>query len=108
MNWWTMGREIEQEMFNYRKRGMNGTPEEREEFLKATFHAARFNGRLAILAASFLGKTQREVFDALAATAAPFAAGQADETGYDDRQKQLYVEAHVRAYESLAEQFGFE
>jgi hypothetical protein len=107
MNWWTMGRELDQQMFEYRKKGMNGTPAEREEFLKASFHAARFNGRMAILAAPFLGKTQREVYDALASIAARFATEQAEETGFDDRQTKQYVEAHVRAYESLAEQFAF-
>jgi hypothetical protein len=108
MNWWTMGREIEQEMFNFRKRGMNGTEAERDDFLKQIFHGVRFNGRVAILAAPLMGKTQREVIDALSATMPGFAKEQANETGYDDRQTKLYVEAHAKAYESLAEQFGFE
>ena len=50
MNFWTMGRELDQQMFEFRNKGMNGTPEEREEFLKAIFHGVRFNGRLAIMA----------------------------------------------------------
>ena len=106
MSWWTMGRELDQEMFEYRNKGMNGTPQEREEFLKRSFHAARFNGQLAILAAPLLGKTKREVFDALSAVMGDFAAGQAKETGYDDKQTELYVDAHRKAYESLAEEFG--
>ena len=65
MNYWTMGRELDQQMFEFRHKGMNGTPEEREYFLKQIFHGARFNGRMAIAAAPLLGKTQREVFDAL-------------------------------------------
>ncbi len=40
MNFWTMGRELDQQMFEYRNKGMNGTPEERDNFLKQTFHAA--------------------------------------------------------------------
>ena len=51
MNWWTLGRELDQEMFNFRKRGMNGTAAEREDFLKQIFHGVRFNGRVAVMAA---------------------------------------------------------
>jgi hypothetical protein len=105
-NFWTLGRELEQSMFEFRNKGMNGTPEEREDFLKQIFHGVRFNGRVAILAAPLLDKTQREVYDALSATTAPFAAAQAKETGFDAEQTALYVEAHVKAYESLAEEFG--
>ena len=54
-----------------------------------------------------MGKTQREVFDALNATMPGFATEQAEETGYDKRQTEMYVEAHVKAYESLADEFGF-
>jgi hypothetical protein len=107
INWWTLGRELDQQMFEFRKNGMNGTPAERVEFLKATFDAARFNGRIAILAAPLMGKTPREVYDALETTAAKFSAEQAKETGFDDQQTEMHVEAHVKAYESLAEQFGF-
>jgi hypothetical protein len=107
MNWWTMGRELDQQMFEYRKNGMTGTESEREDFLKQIFHGVRFNGRMAILAAPLLGKTEREVFDVMSASAPKFATEQAEETGFDDQQTELYVDAHVKAYESLAEQFGF-
>lgn len=106
MSYWTMGRELDQQMFEFRNKGMNGTPVEREEFLKQLFHAARGNGRLAVLAAPLLGKTRQEVFDALAANVIPFATEQAKDTGYDERQTALYVEAHTKAYDSLAEQMG--
>ena len=46
-------------MFEFRNKGMNGTPEECEHFLKSIFHGVRFNERLAILAAPSLGKTQK-------------------------------------------------
>ena len=36
------------------------------------------------------------------------AAEQAKETGYDERQTAMYIEVHVKAYESLAEEFGLE
>jgi hypothetical protein len=106
MNYWTMGRELDQQMFEFRSKGMNGTPEERERFLKEIFHGVRFNGRVAIAAAPLMGKTQKEVYDALSKTMPNFAIEQAKETGYDDRQTELYVEAHRKAYESLAEEFG--
>lgn len=106
MGYWTKGRELDQQMFEFRHKGMNGTPEEREDFLKQVFHAARFNGRIAVLAAPLLGKSQQEVFDALVANVIPFTTEQAKETDYDDRKTALYVEAHTKAYESLAEQLG--
>jgi hypothetical protein len=107
MNWWTLGREIDQKMFEYRKNGMNGTPEERDAFLNEIFRGVRFNGQVAILAAPFYGKTQREVFDIQSARTIEFAREQAEETGFDDRQTALYVEAHRKAYESLGERMGF-
>lgn len=108
MNWWTIGRELDQKMFEYRKNGMNGTPEEREQFLNEIFHGVRFNARVMILAAPLLGKTGREVYEANFKTAIPFAIEQAKETGYDDCQTELYVEAHRKAYETLAEQYDRE
>lgn len=36
-----------------------------------------------------------------------FALKQAKETGYDADQTELYVNLHRKAYESLAEEFGF-
>ncbi|SIO34396.1 hypothetical protein SAMN05444166_3946 [Singulisphaera sp. GP187] len=95
-----------QRMVEWRQKGMNGTPEAREEFLKAVFHGVRFNGRFAIVAAPRLGKTQREMYDTLSASMPSLAAKQAKETGYDAEQIELYVEAHRKAYESLAEEFG--
>ncbi len=79
MNWWTLGRELEQKMFEFRRNGMNGTPEQREAFLNEIFHGVRFNGQMAVLAAPLLGKTQREMFDVLSAQAIEFAKEQADE-----------------------------
>jgi hypothetical protein len=108
MNWWTLGRELDQYCFEFRNKGMNGTPEEREAFLKQIFHAARGNAQVAIMAAPLLKKTEQEVFDALSSTGLVFAAEQAKETGYDDRQTELYVDAHRKAYESLAERNGLE
>ncbi len=105
-NFWTLGRELDQQKFSFRRKGMNGTPVEREDFLKQIFHGVRFNGRVAILAAPILGKSQQEVFDALAATVIPFATEQAKETDYTAEQTALYIEAHTRAYETLAEQMG--
>jgi hypothetical protein len=105
-NFWTLGRELEQDMFSFLHKGMNGTPQEREDYLKQIFHGVRFNGRVAILAAPLLGKSKSEVYDALLATTAPFATTQAKETGYDEKQTALYVEAHLKAYESLTEEFG--
>jgi hypothetical protein len=93
-------------MIEWRRKGMNGTPEEQESFLKQLFHGARFNGRLAILAAPRLKKTHQEVFDSLAADVIPFATSQARDTGYDQQQTTLYVDAHTKAYDSLAEQMG--
>ncbi len=85
---------------------MNSTPRERKAFLAAVFHGVRFNGRVAIMAAKRLGKTQQEVYDELASSMPAFATKQAKETNYDTAQTQLYVDAHRKAYESLAEEFG--
>ena len=97
-----------QKMFEFRKNGMNGTPAEREDFLEQIFHGVRFNARIAISAAPLLGKTPREMYDALFATTAKFAIEQEHETGYDDHQTEMYVEAHVKAHESLKEQYDRE
>jgi hypothetical protein len=93
-------------LIEWRRKGMNGTPEAREEFLKAIFHGVRFNGRLGILAAPAVGKTQQEMYDQLSASMPCFATKQAKETDYNAEQTDLYVDAHRKAYEALAEEFG--
>jgi hypothetical protein len=93
-------------LIEWRRKGMNGTPEERKEFLKALFHGARFNGRWAIWGAHAMKKTQQEVLAILMTKVMDGIAQQAKETGYDAEQTELYIEIHRRAYESLAEEFG--
>jgi hypothetical protein len=93
-------------LIEWRRKGMNGSPEDRDKFLKEVFHGVRFNGRIGILSASKAGKTQQEMFDQLLSSNLNFAAKQANETGYDIQQSELYVATHRKAYESLAEEFG--
>ena len=100
------GQELDQEMFSFRNKGMNGTAEEREEFLKQIFHGVRFNGRVAIAAAPLLGKSQKEVYDALVATTGPFASCRRRKPATMKNKTAQYVEAHIKAYESLAYEFG--
>ena len=95
-----------QRMIAWRHKGMNGTLEERDQFIKQLFFAARFNGRFAIMAAPALKKSQREVLDVLKSKVMREVEKQADETDYDADQKNIYLEAHRKAYESLAEEFG--
>jgi hypothetical protein len=83
---------------------MNGTPEEREEFLQRCFYAARFNMRLVLLAAP--GLRHKPEYDEATSRILDATAQQARETGFDDEQTRLYVDTHRRAYESLAEEFG--
>jgi hypothetical protein len=85
---------------------MNGTPTEREEFLKQVFHAARGNAGVLMFAAPFLGKSKQEVLDILMTKVLDATSEQAKETGYDEKQTALYLEAHRKAYESLAEIHG--
>src|SRR5690242_15165789 len=88
----------------FRRRSMNGTREEREQFLKQCFDAARFNMRLALLAAADLRHKPR--YDDAVRKILEATARQASETGFDEEQIEIYVETHRKAYESLAEEFG--
>ena len=95
-----------QSMITWRSQGMNGTPEEREEFLRSVFHGVRFNGRLAILWAQAAGETEQEMCDKIYVINVQLAARQAKETDYDVEQTELYIEVHRKACESLAEDFS--
>jgi hypothetical protein len=103
MNSWTIGREVKERMLEFCQPGTNRPQEDEEEFRTKILHSIRC-GRVAILAAPMLGKSQKEVYDALMANLAKFAAQQAN--GYDARQAELYVDAHRTAYDSLADQLG--
>jgi hypothetical protein len=100
---------LDDELLAWRIKGMSGTPAERRKFLKECFPGARFNLRVALLATPFLrpGQSQREMFDELVPTLLENVAQQGRESGYDDEQVRLYVEAHERAYRALAGEFGF-
>ncbi len=100
---------LDQDMREWRVKGMNGSPEERAEFLKSCFHGARFNMRAALLATPILrpGKTRREVFDEIVPKVIENVAEQGRNSGYTDEQVKLYVDAHERAYRALAGEFGF-
>lgn len=101
---------LDDDMREWRVKGMEGSPEERAKFLKSCFHGARANMRFALLAAPVLrpGKTPREVFDELVPKMIESVAEQGRDSGYTDEQVKLYVEAHERAYRALAGEFGFE
>jgi len=88
---------------------MNGTPEERAKFLKSCFHGARFNMRAALLATPILrpGMTQREMYDELVPKVLDNVAEQGRNSGYTAEQLELYINAHRRAYDALAGEFGF-
>lgn len=99
-----IGKTVDQANEEFRRKGMNGTPEEREDFLQRCFYAARFNMRVVLLAAPYL--RQNPEYDKATNRILEAAAQQARETGFDEEQTRLYVDAHRRAYESLAEEFG--
>ncbi len=94
----------------WRVKGMNGSLEERAEFLKSCFHGARINMRAVLLATPILRpeNTPREVFDEMVPKLIESVAEQGRDSGYTDEQVQLFVEAHERAYRALAGEFGFE
>lgn len=100
---------LDNDLRDWRVKGMNAPPEARSEFLKSCFHAARLNMRAALLATPILrpGKTQREVFDEIVPKVMANVAEQGRDSGYTDEQVKLYVEAHERAYRALAGEFGF-
>lgn len=101
---------LDHDMREWRVKGMNGSPEERAQFLRSCFHGARFNMRAALLATPILrpGKTQREVFDEIVPKVIENVAEQGRNSGYTDEQIRIYVDAHERAYRALAGEFGFE
>lgn len=101
---------LDQDMREWRVKGMNGSPDERAAFLKSCFHGARFNMRAALLAIPILQpeKTPREVFDEIVPKVIESVAEQGRNSGYTEDQVKLYVDAHERAYRALAGEFGFE
>jgi hypothetical protein len=99
-----IGGEIDRANEEFRRKGMSGSPEEREQFLKKCFHAARFNMRLVLLAAPAV--RLKPDYAAAVNRVLQATAQQARETGFDEDQIALYVDAHRKAYESLAEEFG--
>jgi hypothetical protein len=105
MDSWTMGRELEERMLELGDQRTNRLQEEQEEFLAKILHGVR-SGRVAILAAPLLGKSRKQVYEALLGNLENLATKQTNETGYDARQTELYVEAHRRAFDSLADQLG--
>jgi hypothetical protein len=100
---------LDDDLRDWRVRGMNGSPEERAKFLKSCFHGARVTLRTALLATSILrpGRTPREVFDEFAPRLIEKVAEEGREAGYTDEQVRSYVEAHDRACRALAGEFGF-
>lgn len=102
-----VGRAIDQNVAEWTRTKMSGTPEERAQFLEECYRGARYNGRIAILGAPALGKTHREAFATLPVTFERNAAQEARDAGLDEEQTLLYFQAYRKAYESLAEEFGF-
>jgi hypothetical protein len=95
---------LDQDMREWRVKGMNGSPAERAEFLKSCFHGARFNMRAVLFAIPILQpeKTPREVFDEIVPKVLDNVAEQGRDSGYSEEQIRAYVAAHERAYRSLA------
>ncbi len=105
MSWEKMGKELDEQLLKWRQEGMNGTPEQREKFLKEVFHGARGTMRAGLAAASAMnpGKSMRELLDAAVPKMLEFSRQQAIDSGFDEEQTNLFVEAQRKAYESLAE-----
>ncbi len=101
---------IDNDLREWRVKGMNGPPEERAKFLKSCFHGARFNMRVALLSTPLIrpGKTPLEVFEEIVPKVLENVAEQGRNSGYTEDQVKLYVEAHERAYRALAGELGFE
>lgn len=104
------GRKLDETMLKWRQKGINGTPEEREEFLKQCFYGARFNMRMVLLASNvmFPGKSRREILEGSVPKIMESIADQARESGFSDEQTKEYVDTHQKAYDSLKEEFGGE
>jgi len=98
------GKALDEFTYQFRAKGMRGTPKEREAFLKECFHGARFNLRVVI--SSMPGLLQKAAYDQVVNNILAATATQARETGFTEEEVALYVNVHRKAYESLAEEFG--
>lgn len=110
MSWEQMGRGVDEYLIKWRQEGMNGSPEDREKFLKEVFHGARGTMRVGLFAAASMnpGKSPKELFDAAVPKMLEMTRKQAADSGFDEEQTELYIETQRQAYKSLAEELGFD
>ncbi|HEU5115919.1 MAG TPA: hypothetical protein VFT74_04515, partial [Isosphaeraceae bacterium] len=101
-----MGREIDDGLREWRHKGMNGSPEERELFLGEVFHGARATMRLGLMAATAASpeKSRRQLLEAAVPKMLEFAHQQAIDSGFNEEQTELYIATQKRAYESLEDE----
>jgi hypothetical protein len=101
------GKRIDQDLIEWRKKGVRGDVQERERFRKEQFHGARAMMRLAVEAKAFLDpkSSRQRILDACKDDFLNVSAQQAEETGFDEAEKQFYVGITREAYESLAKEY---
>ena len=105
MNFQTLGRELEQFMFEYRNKG-NGSADERRDFLKEEYEGAFVVTKVSVLLAPISGVSQQEMLDRIRTQELQRHASVADEMNYSAQQKEEYLEVHRRAYDDVAKEFG--
>ena len=100
------GKELDNAMREWRHKGINGPPEEREQFLLQCFHGARGVTRvfLSAVALSGTGRSRKEILDTAVPKLLEVVSRDAKDAGFDDEQTQAYIDVHRRAYDSLAEE----
>ena len=102
------GKQIDQGLIDWRRKGVRGNEQEREQFRKEQFHGARGMMRFAVEAKAFLDPDtprQRQL-DACKDDFLAVSARQAEESGFDEAETQFYVGITREAYESLAQEYA--
>lgn len=102
-----LGKTIDADLVEWRRKGIRGTTEEREKFRKEQFHNARGMLRLIVAMNLALGRgtSEAEILESIKEIPLSLAASQADESGFDEEEKARYVAISRDAYESLADEY---
>jgi hypothetical protein len=112
MNYQTMlgdaGKRIDQDLIEWRRKGVRGNDQEREKFRKEQFHGARGMMRLTVEAKMFLdpGASRQRILEACKDDFLALSTQQAEESGFDEAEKDYYVGITRQAYESLAQEYA--
>jgi hypothetical protein len=102
------GKKIDQDLIEWRRRGVRGDEQQRERFRKEQFHGARGMMRLTVEAKAFLDPEapRQRILESCKDDFLALSTQQAEESGFDETEKQYYVGITQEAYKSLAQEYA--